>query len=76
MAYLVMGIALAFNLIIIKYKLDKDRTLDAVLDAGALILLGIVFGGTISGLIIATIASAIISFWLLLTVKKKTDGNI
>ncbi len=62
---LIMGVALAFNLIIIKHKLEHNRTSDAALDAGLLALIGVVFSSTITGLMIGTIASAIISLYLL-----------
>jgi len=60
-----MGVALAFNLLILKYKLENDRWVDAMLDGAILVSLALIFGGTIKGLIIATIASAIVSLWLL-----------
>jgi len=61
----VLGVALAFNFLIIKYKLEHNRTSDAALDAGLLVLIGVVFSSTITGLMIGTIASAIISLYLL-----------
>ena len=62
---LIMGIALAFNFLIIKWKFEHNRTSDAALDAGLLALIGVVFSSTITGLMIGTIASAIISLYLL-----------
>jgi len=62
---LVMGVALAFNFLIIKWKFEHKRTSDAILDTGLLILIGLVFKGTITGLMIGTVASAIISLYLL-----------
>ena len=59
-----MGIALAANLISVKFKFDHNRTADAVADLIALVTLSLLFNGTISGLIIATYASAIISVYL------------
>jgi len=59
-----IGIALAFNLISIKYKLERGRKADAILDGGILALVSILFSGTISGLVVATYASAIISVYL------------
>lgn len=62
-----MGIATFFNLFSIKWKLENGRTADAILDATVLILLGWVFGTTISGLAIATVASAVMSLYLLIS---------
>ena len=63
--YLVMGIAAAFNILIIKWKLENSRIGDASLDAAILILLSLVFGGTLGGMVIATVSSAIVSMYLL-----------
>ena len=59
-----------FNLASIKWKLENQRTADAVLDGAVLILLGYVFGGSFSGLAIATVASAIMSVYLLISPPK------
>ncbi len=63
----VLGITTAINLIIIKWKLEKKRYPDASLDAVLLFLLAWVFGGTITGLAVATISSMIISFYLMIS---------
>ena len=65
MDLLLIGLATAFNLIIIKVKVEKRRWGDAALDTGTLFLLGIAFGGSYAGLVVATISSAIISLYLL-----------
>ena len=64
---LVMGFFTALNLMAIKWKLEHDRGADAGLDFTVLVVLAWLFGGTISGLAIATIASAIISLYLLVS---------
>lgn len=61
---LVMGIVLAANLGVIKYKFERSRTADATLDLAMLIALAYVFGGSLSGLIIANVASAAFSIYL------------
>ena len=66
MTLLLIGLATAFNLIIIKIKVEKLRYGDAFLDATTLILLTIVFGGTYTGEVVASIASAFISIYLLI----------
>ena len=61
---IIAGIAVAFNLMIIKIKIEKKRYSDATLDGSLLILLGLLFSGTITGLMIGTVASSIISIYL------------
>ncbi len=73
---LIMGVALAFNFLIIKWKFEHHRTTDAFLDTGLLILIGIVFSSTITGLMIGTIASAIISLYLLAFPPKQFDMSM
>jgi len=59
------GVATAFNVAIIKYKFDRGQSFNALLDS---ILLGLVmwiFHGSFSALAVGTIASAIISVYLI-----------
>jgi len=77
---LLMGIAVAFNLIVIKMKIERYRYEDAGLDAGMLLLLGWLFSGSIAGLMIGTIASAFISIYLFISppdmlMKRFSDGK-
>ena len=60
----IMGIAVAINVIVIKFKIDRERYSDAFLDATILVALGFVFMGTITGLQIATVASSLVSLYL------------
>ena len=64
MEALLIGVAAAFNLLVVKLKFTKGRYEDAALDILALVFLSVLFGGTMGGMIIATIASAIISISL------------
>ena len=73
---LIMGIAVAANIIIIKHKFENNRTSDAMLDALLLVLIGFVFSKTISGLMIGTVASAIISLYLLKFPPKQFSTSI
>ena len=76
-----IGLATAFNVIIIKWKFEHNRFDDAWMDIGVLIALSWVFGGTMGGMIIATISSAVVSLYLLASPPKfsedseETDGN-
>ena len=70
MEYLIMGIAAAFNLLIVYWKVSHNRVGDGVLDAIALVILSSIFGGTLGGMLVATVASAIVSLVLLINPPK------
>lgn len=59
-----MGIVAFFNLLILKIKFEHDRIADLCLDVATLITLSYVFGGTITGMLVAMIASACMSIYL------------
>ena len=67
---IVIGLAASFNFYIIYYKIEKKKYLNAALDAFALILLSSMFGQFSGGMVIATVASAVIS--LVLMIKNPT----
>jgi hypothetical protein len=62
---LLIGIATSFNFLVIKWKLEKHRYEDAALDFAILAILASVFGGSLGGMVIATIASFIVSLYLI-----------
>ena len=62
--FALIGFAVAFNCLVIKHKLEKQRWADGLLDAALLILLSVLFMGSFGGLVVATIASALISVYL------------
>ena len=65
MELLIMGIATFFNFIILKWKFEKERYADLAFDIATLVTLSWLFSGTVSGMIIAMIASALISLYLI-----------
>lgn len=65
MEFAVIGIAVAFNFLIIKHKFEKQRYADGTLDVILLAVISLLFAGSFGGLVVATIASAIISLFLL-----------
>ena len=65
MEALLIGVAAAFNFLVVKWKIEHSRFADAGLDVIILIILSFIFGGTMGGMIVATIASFIVSFALL-----------
>lgn len=65
MELLIIGIASAFNFLIVKWKLENSRYADVTYDVLVLLMLGYLFGGTLGGMTIAMISSAIVSAYLL-----------
>lgn len=59
-----IGVVVAFNFLVIYAKAMNKRYLDAGLDVILLATVSILFGGSYAGLVVATIASAIISIYL------------
>jgi hypothetical protein len=60
----IAGVAVAANLLVIHQKIKRERYSDAALDGFLLVMIAIVFSGTISGLMIGTVASSIVSIYL------------
>lgn len=67
MTFLLLGIAMGFNVIIIVIKFKSRQYANAVLDIGVFIMLAAILGGTLGGMVIATISSAIFSLYLLVS---------
>ena len=65
MEFLIIGLATAFNVLVIKVKLEKFRYEDAAFDGLLLIGLSLIFSGTYGGMVVATISSAIISVYFM-----------
>jgi len=64
---LAFGLATAANLAVLKFKVEHFRYADATLDAVVLVVLAYIFGGSIDGLAVATVASAFVSLYLLVS---------
>ena len=75
MEALIIGVVTAFNFIIIKIKFTRGRYVDAILDLCAILVLGAMFAGTMGGLMIAMIASCIISIYLYFNSPKLVDDG-
>lgn len=65
MTLLLIGLATAFNFIIIVHKFRKSRFADACLDMGIMAVICVLFSGTFSALTVGMIASMAVSFYLL-----------
>ena len=64
MEFAIIAIAVAFNFLVIKYKFEKKRYADGILDVSLLTIISFLFAGSFGGLVVATVASAIISVFL------------
>jgi hypothetical protein len=64
MEVIVGGLATAINFLFIYYKLQVERFEDAVVDIGIFLCIAFLFAGTMGGMVIGMIASAIISIYL------------
>ncbi len=65
MEVIIMGLALAFNILVILWKLENRGSLDALLDGMLLGLVMYLAGGTLTGMLVGTIASSVVSAYLL-----------
>ncbi len=65
MEALIMGIATAFNILVLFKKAELHRYADAFCDGALLVILSLVFGNTLGGMLVATVASAIISVYFM-----------
>lgn len=71
MSFLLIGaIATAFNFLVIFWKYQHRRYLDATLDLLTMVIISVLFAGTIAGLQIGMIASMLISLYLLINPPK------
>ena len=70
MEVLLIGIATAFNFIIIMWKYNRGRISDASVDFIILIALAWMFSGTITGMAVGMVASCVISLYLLISPPK------
>ena len=68
--FIVIGCAVFFNIAVIKWKYDKARYGDAILDFACLVAVAILFSGSYAALVVGTIASALVSMYLLVSPPK------
>ena len=72
---MLIGLATAFNALIIKWKVEKSRYEDAALDVAILIVFVSIFSGSMGGAVIATISSFIVSIYLLMSPPKFLNSD-
>jgi len=75
MLWLIIGILTAFNILIFKIKFEQGRYGDLLYDIFAFLVLNMIFGGTLGGMIVAMVASGIISVYLYFNPPKKSFGS-
>jgi Mn2+/Fe2+ NRAMP family transporter len=63
MEFLVLGIVVAVNFIIVKMKLDRKRWEDALFDVMILLIIMALFSGSYAGLVVGSVASLFISLF-------------
>lgn len=64
MELIIIGLVTAANFLLLKIKAEKNRWADLAFDVAILSFLSFLFSGTIKGLIIAMIASFVVSVYL------------
>jgi hypothetical protein len=64
MEFILIGLAVAANIIFILFKYERKRYPDATLDFILLIVVTIIFSGSYGALVVGTIASLVISIYL------------
>ena len=62
---IIVGLAIGFNFIILKWKYDHGRYNDLVMDISVLLILAYLFGGTILGMAAAMVGGMLVSLYLL-----------
>lgn len=67
MEFLVLGLVVAVNFIIVKIKFDRKRWEDGIFDVLTLLIVMALFKGSYAGLIVGTIASLFISLYFLVS---------
>jgi hypothetical protein len=76
MEYIVIGLVSAFNLLIIKVKLEKKRFADAFFDLALMCVLAFLFAGTYGGMVVAMVGSLAVSLYLLASPPKFTSVGL
>lgn len=75
MEFLILGLVVAVNFIIVKMKLDRKRWEDAVFDVLTLLVVMALFSGSYAGLIVGSVASLFISIYFFASPPKFFSGE-
>ena len=71
-----LGIAVLFNFIILRIKMQRGLYTDTAVDVAMLVILNSVFGGSILGVVSATAGSTLISLYLIWFPIKLFDDKV
>ena len=72
MEFTIISFAVFFNIAFIKWKYDRSRYADAGLDAALMLGVMFLFSGSYGALVIGTVASALVSIYLLISPPKNS----
>lgn len=75
MEFLVLGLVVAVNFIIVKMKLDRKRWEDAIFDLVTMVIVLTMFSGSYAGLIVGSVASLFISLYFFASPPKFFSGK-
>lgn len=75
MEFIIIGLATAFNFIVVKMKLDRKRYEDAGFDFILMCVLAAIFSGSYAGMVVAMVSSLVISLYLFFS-PPKLIGNL
>lgn len=75
MELFIIGIVVALNIVIILNKFKLGRVEDGIFDTFLLLVVTIVFMGSYAGLVVATVASLLISIYLWASPPKFFSGS-
>ena len=75
MEYLILGLIVAVNFIIVKMKLDRKRWEDAIFDVAILLVIMALFSGSYAGLIVGSVASLFMSLYFFASPPKFFSGD-
>ena len=64
MGFIIIGIVTAINMIVIISKVKRKRYEDAIFDTAFLITVAVLFSGSYGGMVVAMIASMVMSIYL------------
>jgi len=62
--YVIMGLAVAFNILIVLWKLTHKRILDGFVDGALLVVVAMIFSASLGALMMGTVGSFIVSVYL------------
>lgn len=75
MEFLVLGLVVAVNFIVVKLKLDRKRWEDALFDVLTMATVMMLFSGSYAGLVVGSVASLFISLYFFISPPQFFSGK-